>query len=257
MTLIAALRCPDGVVFASDSRETRGPAATRVARNVTKIYSPRAGFLLGWAGFANVAQALALAIGRADGLSPSLDRVEIKARLEELIAEIRAAGETDMGEWIVAWWSEPDRAPVALQLFSTRKGQWIETWGYVGDSRPQDIAQIASEVVRFVPIASVTLEQAKVLALKVMRDTIHVGVESIGGDVQIGAVTEQGVEIVTGADLRALSDTLNVWEEQAAALLPGAIGVPAQTTTRDRGVRIPTQSGSVRRPPGRRDRPRP
>ena len=149
-----------------------------------------------------------------------------------------------MAEWIIAWWSKPDNAPVALQLFSTRTGQWVERWGYVGDERPQDIAQIASEVVRFVPIDSVTIEQAKVLALKVMRDTIHIGVDSIGGDVQIGAVTENTVEVITGPELRGLSDTLSVWEEQAAALLPGSIAVPSETTTPDRGVRLSTQRPS-------------
>ncbi len=249
MTLIAALRCPEGVVLASDSRETHTPATRRVARNVTKIYVPRRGFLVGWAGWENVAQAFALAMERADDLSPSLDRVDIRERLDDLLKEVQKSGETDWAEWIVAWWSQPDKTPVALRLFSGRKAQWVETWGYVGDGPPQEIAHIVAEAVRFVPRANLTLEQAKVLAMKVMRDTIHIGVESIGGDVQIGAVSAQGVEVVTGAELRGLDDTLDLWEDQAAALLPGSISVPAETPTPDRGVRVPHRDSPGRTRP--------
>ena len=64
---------------------------------MTKIYVPRDGFLLGWAGWASVAQAFALEFERASDLSTSLDRVEIKTRLEGLIADIRARGETGHG----------------------------------------------------------------------------------------------------------------------------------------------------------------
>jgi hypothetical protein len=239
MTLISALRSREGFVLTSDSRETRGPSQARLARNVKKIYVPREGFLLAWAGFETVAQAFTLAMERADGLSTSLDRVEIKRRLEALIAEIRANGGTDMGEWIVAWWSKPDDRPVAVRLFSGRTGKWIDTWEFGDDARPQEIAHVVAEAIRFVPRTSLTLEQAKLLALKVMRDTIHIGVESIGGEVQLAAVTRDGIEFATGAVLRSLNDTLGAWEEQAAALLPGAVPVPAQTTTPDRGVRLP------------------
>ncbi|MGH2948245.1 MAG: hypothetical protein ACRDPC_18655 [Solirubrobacteraceae bacterium] len=146
MTLLAALRCQQGVVLTSDSRETSGPAQGRVARNVTKIYQPRKGLLVAWAGWENVAQAFALALERAEGLSPALDRVEIKKRLEGLIAQIRAEGETDLAEWIVAWWSKPDDMPVALQLFSARSGKWIGT-SIGGDVQLAAVRRTGIEVV--------------------------------------------------------------------------------------------------------------
>lgn len=128
---------------------------------------------------------------------------------------------------------------MALQLFSSGSSQWIEDWGFGGDSRPQEIANIVSQTLRFVPREALTLEQAKLLALKVMRDTIHIGVESIGGAVQLAAVSRGTVEILAGARLEAMHDTLDVWEEQAAALLPGIVAVPAASATVDRGVRPP------------------
>ena len=64
MTIISALRCGEGVVLASDSRETRSHESGRLARDVRKIYEPRSGFLVAWAGWQSVAQAFALALER-------------------------------------------------------------------------------------------------------------------------------------------------------------------------------------------------
>jgi hypothetical protein len=227
-------------VLSSDSRLTRGPASRRVARNVMKVYVARPGFLIGWAGSEGASQAFVLAMQRTTGLSTSDDRVVIKRRLEQLIAEIREAGETDYAEWLVCWWSTRDKVGYALQLYSARPGQWVSgTWGFIGDERPQDIAQVVAETIRFVPRESLTLEQAKLLAFKVMRDTIHIGVDSIGGGVQIGSVSAAGTDVIRGEDLEGLDNALDVWEEQAAGLLPGSISVPAQSSTPDRGVRPP------------------
>jgi hypothetical protein len=237
MTIISALRCSEGIVLTSDSREMRGPAAHRLARDVQKIYEPRRGFLVGWAGWQGVAQAFALGLERAPDLSPTMDRVEVKRRLEAIIRHLRDDGETDYAEWIVAWWSESDKKPVALHIFSNRPGEWVTDWACGGDARPIEIATVVSGALRFVPRDTLTLEQAKVLALKITRDTIHIGVESIGGEVQVGAVSRGGVELLGGTQLKGLHDTLDVWEEQAADLLPGSIPVPGRSSTPDRGLR--------------------
>jgi hypothetical protein len=239
MTATLALRCREGVVLATDSRETTAAGAGRIAHDATKITKPRPGFLVAAAGFRSVTQAFVLALQRARDLSPSADRVEVQQRLRDVIQQIRAQGATDIAEWTVAWWSRPDDAPVALQLFSGGSSQWIEDWGFGGDRRPWEIASIVAQTLRFVPREALTLEQAKLLALKVMRDTIHIGVESIGGAVQLAAVSHGTVEILAGARLEAMHDTLDVWEEQAAALLPGIVALPAESATVDRGVRPP------------------
>lgn len=57
MTLIAALLCSDGLILGSDSQETRGARGHRLARSTQKVYEPRPGFLLAWAGPQDVAQA--------------------------------------------------------------------------------------------------------------------------------------------------------------------------------------------------------
>jgi hypothetical protein len=60
MTLIAALRCRDGVVLASDSMQTRGTRGRRLARPAQKVYEARSGFLLAAVGAQDVAQGFAL-----------------------------------------------------------------------------------------------------------------------------------------------------------------------------------------------------
>src|SRR3982751_3766635 len=92
MTATLALRCREGVVLATDSRETMAAGARRIARDATKITQPRPGFLVGAAGFRSVTQAFVLAVQRADGLSSSRDRVEVQQRLRDLIEQIRAQG---------------------------------------------------------------------------------------------------------------------------------------------------------------------
>lgn len=240
MTVISGLRCPKGVVLTADSRETRGAAERRVAKSVEKIYSPRAGFVIAWAGWQSVAQAFALAMGRDQQLNTSLDRLHVKRRLEALVKQIREEGETDAAEWLIAWWSTTERKAVALQLYTNRPGQWVSDWTFGGDPRAIDVATIVSQTLSHVPRETLTMEQAKILALKVIRDTILVGVDTIGGDPQVGTVTSTGTEVLSRAQLKGLDDTLDVWEAQVAELLPGAVKVPAESDTPDRGVRPPT-----------------
>src|SRR5271163_3292037 len=90
MTLIAALRCRDGVIVGSDSHETRGTRGRRLARSVQKVYEPRPGFLLAWAGAHDAAQSFALRIARARELTPNADRLDIKTRLHAILGDVRA-----------------------------------------------------------------------------------------------------------------------------------------------------------------------
>src|ERR1700692_2934209 len=118
MTLIAALRCRDGVILGSDSHETRGMRGRRLARPTKKVYEPRPGFLLAWAGAHDAAQTFALRLARAHELSPDSDRLHIKARLHAILGDVRGdpgiEGHSDHVEFLIAWWSRQEGKPVAL-----------------------------------------------------------------------------------------------------------------------------------------------
>jgi hypothetical protein len=136
MTLIAAVRCRDGVILGSDSQETRGDRGRRLARSTRKVYEPRPGFLLAWAGAQDVAQGFALRFERARHISPDADRLDIKNRLHAILADVRkdpsVEGRSDNVEFLIAWWSRPENKPVALRLLSGGAGVWVSDWEFGG-----------------------------------------------------------------------------------------------------------------------------
>jgi hypothetical protein len=102
-----------------------------------------------------------------------------------------------------------------------------------------DSASFAIGTMRYINPDDLALEQAKVVALKVLRDTIETSVEGIGGRVQMGTVQESGLQIIEQADMRGLHDTVDLWEAQCAELLLGTDEPPSTSHTPDRGVRPP------------------
>jgi 20S proteasome alpha/beta subunit len=242
MTLIVALRCRDGVVLGSDSQETRGAQGHRLARPTQKVYEARPGFLLAWAGAQDAAQGFVLRL-RAQELSPSDDRLQIKDRLHDIVKDLRTdpsiAERSDYVEFLLAWWSGQEDKPVALHLLSGGAGEWVGTWAFGGMQLGIEGATFAVGTMRYIDPTELTLEQAKIVALKVLRDTIETSVEGIGGSVQMGVVQKGGVQRVRDADRRGLHDTVSLWEAQCAELLPGSAGPPSTSITPDGGVRPP------------------
>ena len=243
MTLIAALRCRDGVIVGSDSHETRGARGRRLARPVQKVYEPRQGFLLAWAGAQDAAQGFALRLARSHALTPDADRLDIKSRLHAILDQVRAdpsvAGRSDHVEFLIAWWSRHEGKPVALHVLTGGAAEWVESWAFSGIQLGVDSASFAVATMRYIDSDDLALEQAKIVALKVLRDTIETSVEGIGGRVQMGTVQERGVELIEPADLRGLHDTVDLWESQCAELLLGTDEPPSASDTVDGGVRPP------------------
>lgn len=243
MTLIAALRCADGVVLCSDSQQTRGVRGRRHARPARKVYEPRRGVLLAAAGAQDVAQEFALRLQRARGISLSNDRLQLKSFLQGLLAELRddpsIEARSDHVEFLFAWSSRHVRKPVALHLLSAGAAEWVDGWAFGGVPLGTEIASFAVSTMRYLDPAKLTLDQAKVVALKVVRDTIEASVESIGGAVQMGVVERDRVSVIEAADLRALHDAVDLWETRCAALLLGGAAPPSASDTPDRGVRPP------------------
>ena len=243
MTLIAALRCRDGVILGSDSKETRGARGRRIAHLTQKVYEPRPGFLLAWAGTQDAAQGFALRFARARGVSPNVDRLEVKRRLHEIFAELRAdpsvEGRSDNVEFLIAWWSRRENKPVALHLFSGGASEWVGTWAFGGLTLGVEGATFAVGALRYINPGALTLEQAKVVTLKVLRDTIEASVEGIGGRVQMATAQKSGLQVIEDTDMRGLHDTVDLWEAQCAELLLGSTAPPSASDTPDRGVRPP------------------
>jgi 20S proteasome alpha/beta subunit len=243
MTLIAAFRCRDGVILCSDSQQTRGAPGRRLARKARKIYIPRSGLILAAAGAQDVAQEFALRLRGARGMSATADRLQVKARLQALLDALRKdphlEGRSDHVEFLIAWWPRQARKPVALHLLSGSAAEWVESWTFGGMPTGTDAANFAMGSMRYIDVAKLTLEQAKVVALKVLRDAIATGAEGIGGEVQMGAVERHRVAMIEDADMQGLLDTLDLWETGCAELLLGGGQPPSASKTPDEGVRPP------------------
>jgi hypothetical protein len=191
-----------------------------------------------------VAQGFALRLERAGDVSPDTDRLDIKSRLHAVLADLRedpsVEGRSDHAEFLVAWWSRRENKPVALRLLSGGAGEWVSDWEFAGIRLGVERASFAVGAMRYLDPRALTLEQGKIVALKVLRDTIEASVEGIGGRVQMGVVQESGVEAIEEADMRGLHDTVDLWEAQCAELLLGSTASPSASETPDRGVRPPS-----------------
>ncbi len=210
-------------MLCSDSQQSRGIRGRRLARPARKVYEPRRGFLIAAAGAQDVAQEFALRLQRASGISPNVDRLQLKSSLQELLSSLREdpsiEGRSDHVEFLLAWWSYPERKPVALHLLSGGAGEWVDGWGFGGVPLGIEMASFAIGTMRYLDPRALLLEQAEVVALKVLRDTIEVGVEGIAGDVQLSIVARDGIRHVAGAEMRTLQRTVDLWEACCAELL--------------------------------------
>ena len=225
MTLIAALRCRDGVVLCSDSQQTRGARGRRLARAARKVYEPRPGLLLAAAGAQDVAQEFSLRLQRTRSLTPDADRLELKSRLQGILRQLREdpgiEGRSDHVEFLLAWWPRQAHKPVALHLLSAGAAEWVDGWAFGGITLGTEIATFAVSTMRYIDPARLTLEQAQVVALKVLRDTIETSVEGIGGGVQTATVGRHGVHVIEATDMRGLHHAVDAWETRCAELLCG------------------------------------
>jgi len=223
MTVIAALRCGEGVILGSDSQETRGMRGRRLGRRTQKVYVARKGFLLGWAGAQDVAQIFALRLRCAEGLSAGDDRLEVRRRLNEIVAGLRGDpsidGRSDHLELFVAWWARRENRPVALHMLSGGAAEWVSGWAFGGVALGVERASFATSGLGYADPGGLSLEAGKVLALKVIRDTIEATVEGVGGGVQMGVLRETGPQLLSMGDLRALHDTVDLWEARCRELL--------------------------------------
>ncbi len=212
-------------MLCSDSQQTRGTRGRRLARSARKVYEPRRGLLLAAAGAQDVAQEFSLRLQRSRGLAPTADRLELKSRLQELLRGLREdpgiEGRSDHVEFLLAWSPRQAPKPVALHLLSAGAGEWVDGWAFGGVALGTEIASFAVSTMRYIDPARLTLEQAKVVALKVLRDTVETSVEGVGGGVQMGTVGRQGVGVIEAVDMRRLHDAVDLWETRSAELLRG------------------------------------
>jgi hypothetical protein len=240
VTVIAAVRSRDALVIGSDSDES----SVNIRRRTTKILCPQSGLILAWAGYKDVAQAMALSL-REDPIDLSLARSKVAGTAKERFSHVRndpdVEHRSDMNEFVLGWYCEAERKPVGLHLPSRGSALWVEQWQYAGNPTAVSTARVVEAAIAYLVTEYLAAEQLSLVALKVLRDCIAAAPASagIGGDVQLATITASGVRVLAPDDLRAGNDALDVWQERCAELLPGASVRYAAEDTVDRGLRPP------------------
>jgi hypothetical protein len=214
-------------------------------RDTRKLLQPQQDLVLAWAGFKDVAQAMALSL-QEQPLDLSLPRSKVAQAARERFRQVREDRDvehrSDANEFILSWFCRAELKPVALHLLGQGAAVWVEQWQYAGNPSAVATARTVEAAVAYLEVDDLEAPQLSLIALKVLRDAIVAAPPSasIGGKVKLATVTAGGVHILEVDEIRAGNDALDVWQERCAELLPGAGGPPASAGQIDRGLLPPT-----------------
>ena len=200
MTILAAVRSRRALVIGSDSEER----SSGIPRHTTKILCPQPNLVLAWAGYKDVAQAMALGL-QEEPLDLRLPRSKLAGIARERFKNVRSDPDVehrgDLNEFMLGWYCESERKPVGLHLPGRGSALWIEHWHYAGSPSAVATARVAEAAVSYVVTDELGAEQLSLLALKVVRDSINSApaTAGIGGDVQLAMISSNGVHVVEPA----------------------------------------------------------
>jgi hypothetical protein len=227
-------------VIGSDSEER----SVNMRRSTRKILCPQPGLILAWAGYKDVAEAMALSL-REDPIDLSLARSKVAAAAKERFLHVRSdpgvEHRSDMNEFVLGWYCEAERKPVGLHLPSAGSALWVEQWQYVGNPTAVSTARVVEAAISYVATERLAAEQLSLVTMKVLRDTLACAPANagIGGDVHLATITATGPRVLEPAELRALNDAPTSGRSDVPSCCQALARVMVQETrsTRDLGLR--------------------
>ena len=159
MTILVGARNRRALVLGADSQESN-----QVARVSTqKLWMPRPGLVLAWAGWKDVAQALYLSL-REDPLDLSSPRSKIANEARERFRAVRSDPDiehrSDGNEFLLGWFCRAESMPVALHLRMQGSSGWIERWQYAGNQSAIHTANAAQSCLNYISTENLPAEQA-------------------------------------------------------------------------------------------------
>jgi proteasome beta subunit len=242
MTLILAIPTIDGIVLASDGQITSG----EVRSSGDKIF--RLNQHCAWAGAGEVAlvQRVAESIG---GISVDQPLVSLQDQLANAIKQcVTSLLQLDFrtqffqgnpeallslhpGDFVFA---ECRSRPVILHVTSYGTPEWISRPYATGNG-----ALFAYALLQKYQRVGLTMQQASVLALKVIEEAIEVGAYGLGLPIAVWYVNAAGTCVLDEAYLAAVADAARTLREEEIQLL-----VRSPTSAQEASVAIPvTQDG--------------
>ena len=231
MTLIIALPVPSGIVVASDGQITMGPVRT----SGQKLYRLNNGSV--WAASGEVAlfQRVAERLGDFPyGLHAGRPRLTeaIKESVTELLQEdfrtpfLQSNPENllllHLGDFVFAECPAENEESRILHVAITGTAEWIS--GHAFATGNGDL--FAYALLRKFDLLQLSIQEAELLAVKVIEEAIEVGSYGLGPPIQMLELTTDGVREVSEAEIAALSDAARLVREQERQLLAWALFPP-------------------------------
>jgi hypothetical protein len=249
LTLVLALRCREGAVLAADDqltyREGIARGDTRVTRTtaVTKLHAVR-GIAWGWGGRVDAQQRFSVELYEERELLAGARRTHLQDQVEDALRTslAKVSDNADLN-LLLSWWSP--YAGKALILRAGGLGSAINSTfvddrhnvELIGSPQAVKLAEFALRTLGFGDFRDVGMEEAKVVAYKVISD-VSAFTDDVGQPRQIIGITKDGVEELDAQDVQAIATSADVWTTKLRATLAEETE-PPPTEGHDPGVRPP------------------
>jgi 20S proteasome alpha/beta subunit len=245
MTLIIAIKCKDGVVFASDGQATSFSSGGPVRQKTKKIYQI-GDILFAAAGtvgviqrcrdmFRDVFDKFSEEIAR-EGINAIIEErtpdgkvkhISVRDKIRELVFLINKAER----ERHRAFYDKEEGAPVAdvLIAFYDKREEKFKIWHIAPDGGEEFLEEIgygcigigdifAHAFIKDYYSSELDIERGKFLAYRIIKDAIEIGAYGLGEPIDIWTmkITQNGnleIRNLTKEEIMALNDTYIVWKD--------------------------------------------
>lgn len=231
MTIVVAVKCPDGVVLATDSQATtQMPGNIPMKLPTKKIVRLGKYAVYGGTGGQGAGQRIRTALeAHAAKMGNNRDAADIGEVIRRTVNPIQHEVHK---EWVQIASSQPE---VWGGIFCgwAKDGPWIFEVDVSGPSQFQDpfaatgsghpLAHTALMSVAHFDVASQSLEAAKAIAYRAVENTCDAAAYGVGMPVQMAVVTKDGVEELSEGDEAHsnLSDLVDLWKAKEVETLGG------------------------------------
>ena len=233
MTLVLAIRCREGVVLASDGQATTDAAGQPTRLEVRKLFDLGGRIAWGAAGSLGLQQTLAdrldeeaeVLLARDDPRSGLVDAVlPIQQRALRDFVPHPGAQPPDLA--CVFCWVDGSGAARIFSVPRTGSDHQLHE-GHAAVGTGDIFADFAMVSVAHLGTPELSIEQAKMVALKAIEDAISVAAVYLGPPIQMSVVTAAGVRPVPRAEVEGgLSDSVDAWKVRQRETL-GPLAPPA------------------------------
>lgn len=200
---------------------------------------------MGWAGDEEAEQRFGFKLFQASTIAADSGRNTIRAEIESQFKASLLEMDSDVSLYrLMAWWSpEAAKALMFLVVPAPDRGArsvFVDDRSNVemiGTPEAKKLARCSLRTLGFGDFRNVGMEEAKVVASKVISD-VSAETDDVGEPAHIFGVTRDGVAELDEQDLQAVASSATAWTMSLRATLARE-ATPSETTTRDEGLRPP------------------